>query len=73
MKERLLDIAVAVIILLAGIVLLAIEQYDQGSIAVSASLGYLIGAIREKPGGLDEAVMLGNAEVEYIGEDNAEV
>lgn len=66
MRERLLDLAVAVAVLIAGIVLVIIDERELGSMAITTALGYVAGALREKPGGLDEAVRLGAADLIQI-------
>lgn len=71
MSTRTIDIVLAVILLVAGIVLVALSERDLGSVVITAALGYIAGAYRDKPGGLDEAVRLGEAEL-YVedGEQN---
>jgi hypothetical protein len=76
MRERLIDLAIALAVLFTGIVLIFLGERDLGSMAVTTALGYVAGALREKPGGLDEAVRVGAVDIEYIdneGEANAEV
>lgn len=68
MSTRLLDILLAIALLIAGIVLIALGERDLGSVVVTAALGYIAGAYRDKPGGLDEAVRLGDADVHYVEE-----
>lgn len=65
MKERLIDLIIAVAVLIAGIVLIVVGERDLGSIAVTTALGYIAGSFREQPGGLDEMARLGLADVEY--------
>lgn len=70
------DIAVAIIVLAAGIVMLAMDESELGAMAVTASLGYIGGAFRDKPGGLDEAVRTLAREMPYPEElegDDGEV
>lgn len=71
MQERLIDLIIAIVVLVAGIVLVVVEERELGAMAITTALGYIAGAFRERPGGLDEAVRLGNVEVEYT-EDGAE-
>lgn len=71
MQERLIDLIIAIVVLVAGIVLVIVEERELGAMAITTALGYIAGAFRERPGGLDEAVRLGNVEVEYT-EDEAE-
>lgn len=66
MKERLIDLAIAVAVLVSGIVLVALDERELGAMAITTALGYIAGAFREKPGGLDEAFRLGAAELRYI-------
>lgn len=66
MSTQIIDIIAAAVLLLAGIALIALSERDLGSVVVTAALGYIAGAYRDKPGGLDEAVRLGEAEIEYI-------
>lgn len=61
-----IDIVVAIVLLIAGIVLVALGERDLGAVVVSTALGYIAGAYRDKPGGLDEAVRLGEVDVEYV-------
>ena len=71
MSSRMIDIIIAIVLLIAGIILVALGERDLGSVVVTAALGYIAGAYRDKPGGLDEAVRLGEAEL-YVedGEQN---
>lgn len=77
MQERLIDLIIAVVVLAAGIVLVVVNERELGAMAVTTALGYIAGAFRERPGGLDEAVRLGNIEVEYtedeVGANDGEV
>ena len=79
MRERLIDLAIAVAVLIAGIVLVVIDERDLGTMAITTALGYIAGALREKPGGLDEAVRVGVAdlydieEIEGLEGDDGEV
>jgi hypothetical protein len=66
MINQMLDIAIAIVLLVAGISLVALGERDLGSVVVTAALGYIAGAYRDKPGGLDEAVRLGEAELHYV-------
>lgn len=66
MSAKLIDIIIAIILLIAGIVLITLSERDLGSVVVSTALGYIAGAYRDKPGGLDEAVRLGDADVHYV-------
>lgn len=61
-----IDIVVAIVLLIAGIVLVALGERDLGAVVVSTALGYIAGAYRDKPGGLDEAVRVGAVDVEYV-------
>lgn len=66
MTTRILDIIIAAVLLIAGIALIALGEKELGSLAVTSALGYIAGAYRDKPGGLDEAVRLGEADVHYV-------
>jgi len=66
MKERLIDLIAAIVVLVAGVVLTALGERELGGVAVTASVGYIIGSYREKPGGLDEAVRVGAADLQYM-------
>lgn len=66
MSKQLADIILAIAVLATGIILLAIGEKDLGSLSITTSLGYIAGAFRDKPGGLDEAVKTGLAELEIL-------
>lgn len=73
MDRHLIDLVAAVVVLVIGAALAILGHDDMGGMIVTAMIGYIVGAFREQPGGLDEAVRLGEADLTYeYGEDPAD-
>lgn len=70
--ERAVDLIAAVTVLVAGIVLVVLEEREIGGIVVSSALGFIAGLYRERPGGLDQAIRRGDVEVDFIDHEGGQ-
>ena len=72
MNKHNIDLVISVIVLISGVGLLVFGDREYGGILITTSLGYISGAMRVQPGGLDDMYRQGNVEI-VAGDENAEV
>ena len=69
MAPRAIDLAVALVLFVGGIIMLAGGYGEMGSMSVTAGIGFLSGLYRDRPGGIDEAVRGGSVDFRYIEDE----